>query len=51
MDVMTHLEASPLEVTPVAARRSAAVRDRAVVLSPLPQTGGLLPLALLGLVL
>jgi hypothetical protein len=57
MDVMTNLEASPLEVTPVAAhRRTAARRDRDVVLPLLPVAGapvagGPLPLVLLGLVL
>lgn len=48
-----HIEASPLEVTPVAsAFRVAEGRDRDVVLSLLPVLrGGLLPLVVLGLVL
>ena len=45
-----HMEASPLEVTPVAsAFRDAEGRDRDVVLSLLPVPSGLLPLESLGL--
>jgi len=52
MKTMTNLDASPLEVNPVAAHCRTAVRcDRDVVLSSLPVAGGLLPLVLLGLVL
>ena len=50
LKTMTNYEASPLEVTPVAASRTLAARDRDVVLSLLPVRGGLLP-RVLGLAL
>ena len=46
LKTMTNDEASPLEVTPVAASCPQADRDRDVVLSLLPVRGGLLPLVL-----
>jgi hypothetical protein len=49
---MTNFDASPVEVTSVAAQgQQACLRDRDVLLSPLPVAGGLLPLVLLGLAL
>jgi hypothetical protein len=47
---MTNIDASPMEVTPVAAASLRAIPcDRDVLLPLLPVAGGLLPLVLLGL--